>query len=93
MKELKITYPFDSSLSKNKMWRVSRFGHHYLSCKHQLDALTVAIAFEKAIKKVNFAPSRKESKESVLTNSTPDWHHTINVLDYLYDWRKVSTAL
>jgi len=36
-------------------------------------------------KKVTFAPARKEAKESLLKNTTPNWSPTINVLDYLYD--------
>lgn len=34
-------------------------------------------------KKINFAPARKEARESVLINSTPDWVPKINVLEYL----------
>lgn len=32
---------------------------------------------------VNFAPARKEMKESILKNTTPDWKPSINVLEYL----------
>ena len=34
-------------------------------------------------KKINFAPARKEARESVLTNNTPNWFSTIKVLEYL----------
>ena len=34
-------------------------------------------------KKIIFAPSRKEARESVLINNTPNWFPTIKVLEYL----------
>lgn len=34
-------------------------------------------------KNVRYEPERKEAKESVLRNDTPDWKPTINVYDYL----------
>mgnify|MGYP001612000793 CR=1 FL=1 len=34
-------------------------------------------------KKINFAPARKEARESILINNTPNWKSTINVLDYI----------
>ena len=34
-------------------------------------------------KKIKFAPARKEAKEAVLPNLTPDWKNKIKVLDYL----------
>ena len=36
-------------------------------------------------KNIAFAPPRKESRESVLENTTPDWKPTINVMEYLND--------
>ena len=33
---------------------------------------------------VNFQPARKEMKESILKNTTPDWKPTINVMDYIH---------
>lgn len=35
-------------------------------------------------KKAIFAPERKEARESILPNTTPNWSPTISVLDYLY---------
>lgn len=34
-------------------------------------------------KKIKFAEPRKEARESILQNTTPDWSPTINVLDYI----------
>ena len=34
-------------------------------------------------KTIIFAPPRKEARESILKNTTPNWRHTINVLDYV----------
>lgn len=34
-------------------------------------------------KKINFAPARKEARESVLINSCPNWKPKIKVLDYI----------
>lgn len=34
-------------------------------------------------KKINFAPARKEARESVLKNTTPNWSAKIKVLDYI----------
>lgn len=34
---------------------------------------------------VEFKDERQEAEESVLVNSTPDWNHTISVMDYLND--------
>ena len=34
-------------------------------------------------KKVTFAPARKEARESVLKNTTPNWKSTINIFNYL----------
>lgn len=36
-------------------------------------------------RKVNFAPARREMKESILPNTTPNWKPTINVIEYLND--------
>lgn len=36
-------------------------------------------------KEVVFKQSRKEAKSSVLKNTTPNWHHTTGVHEYLYD--------
>lgn len=36
-------------------------------------------------KTVNFKPPRREARESVLRNTTPDWKVTIKVKDYLND--------
>lgn len=36
-------------------------------------------------KTVNFLPARKEQKESILENTTPNWHPHINVKAYLYE--------
>lgn len=35
-------------------------------------------------KRIVFAPARKEARESVLPNTTPNWKPSIEVLDYLY---------
>lgn len=34
-------------------------------------------------KKINWAPARKEQRESILPNTTPNWSPKINVFDYL----------
>lgn len=34
-------------------------------------------------KRITFAPERKEIKESILENSTPNWYPKINVLEYI----------
>ena len=34
-------------------------------------------------KKAIFKEARKEAKESILSNDTPNWHPTINVIDYI----------
>lgn len=34
-------------------------------------------------KKINHAPARKEARESVLKNTTPNWQPVINVLEYI----------
>ena len=36
-------------------------------------------------KKITFAPPRKEEREVIVENTTPDWTFKINVLDYLHD--------
>lgn len=36
-------------------------------------------------KNITFAPPRKEARESMLKNTTPNWEPTINVIDYLND--------
>lgn len=36
-------------------------------------------------KYVKFAPERKEARESIMQNTTPDWRATIKVMDYLND--------
>lgn len=36
-------------------------------------------------KKVIYAPARKEQRESILPNTTPNWRPKINVFKYLYD--------
>lgn len=36
-------------------------------------------------KKINFSKPRKEARESVLGNTTPNWSAKINVIDYLND--------
>ena|SRR3990167_6475935 len=59
MLNIKISYPFDSSLSKNRMHRFNRFGRKYLACRPQMEALTLAIAFQKAKNRVQYAPGRK----------------------------------
>lgn len=33
-----------------------------------------------------FAPARKEARESLIPNTTPDWNPTINVQEYLNDY-------
>lgn len=35
-------------------------------------------------KKIIYQPARKEMKESILKNTTPNWKPTINVIDYIY---------
>ena len=56
---LKITYPFQSVLNKNQMWKTNRFGRQYLACRSQMEALALAIAFQKAKNRVQYAPGRK----------------------------------
>ena len=34
-------------------------------------------------KTVNFAPARKEQREAIVPNTTPDWEATIDVIDYI----------
>ena len=34
-------------------------------------------------KEITFAPPRKEARESILKNSTPNWEPTINVMEYI----------
>lgn len=34
-------------------------------------------------KKINFAPARKEDREVIVPNTTPNWKPTINVLEYI----------
>ncbi len=36
-------------------------------------------------KDTSFAPARKEEREVIVINSTPNWQPKINVLEYLYD--------
>jgi nucleoside-diphosphate-sugar epimerase len=36
-------------------------------------------------KNISFAPPRKEARESILKNNTPDWQPTIKVLEYIHD--------
>lgn len=36
-------------------------------------------------KKIMFAPTRKEAREAVAPNTTPNWKPSINILDYLYE--------
>jgi len=36
-------------------------------------------------KEVTFMPPRKEARESILKNTTPNWHPNIQVMEYLYD--------
>lgn len=34
-------------------------------------------------KKIKFEPARREDRECIVSNTTPDWKHTINVLDFI----------
>ncbi len=34
-------------------------------------------------KKIKFEPTRREDRECIVPNDTPDWKHSINVLDYI----------
>ena len=36
-------------------------------------------------KNIAFEPARREDKEVIVPNTTPNWKHKIKVLDYLYD--------
>lgn len=59
MPTLKITYPFQPSLNKNKMWKTNLFGGQYFACRPQMEALVLAIASQKAKNRIQFAPGRK----------------------------------
>jgi len=34
-------------------------------------------------KKIKFAPARREDRECIVKNTTPNWKHKINILDYI----------
>jgi nucleoside-diphosphate-sugar epimerase len=36
-------------------------------------------------KSVLFAPARKEARESIMSNTTPNWYPQMDVLEYLYE--------
>lgn len=53
-------------------------GEYFLGDGKPIDVLTLAKG-----KKLHFAPARKEARESVLENTTPNWKSKISVLNYL----------
>jgi UDP-glucose 4-epimerase len=55
-------------------------GDYFLGSGKSYDVLALAEG-----KEVIFAPARKEATESLIPNTTPNWHPTINVIEYLND--------
>ena len=66
-----------SALYKAQNWPV---GEYFCGSGIKTNLLQLAEG-----KKVVFKEARKEAKESVLSNTTPDWKPTINVLEYIND--------
>lgn len=64
-----------SALYKAKDWEP---GEYY--CGSGIGTNLLQLADGKIIK---FEPARKEARESVLSNTTPNWKPTINVLEYI----------
>lgn len=53
-------------------------GEYFLGSEIETNLLQLAEG-----KKVIFKPPRKEARESVLPNNTPDWYPTIDVMEYI----------
>jgi nucleoside-diphosphate-sugar epimerase len=66
-----------SGLYKAQDWEA---GEYFLGSGVKTNLLQLAEG-----KVVHFKPARKEARESVLPNTTPNWKPTINVLDYIND--------
>ena len=64
-----------SGLYKAKDWEP---GEYFLGSGIETNLIQLAEG-----KEVKFKPPRKEARESVLPNTTPNWKPTINVLDYI----------
>lgn len=64
-----------NGLVKAKLWPVGEY---------QMGSGIATSVLELAVRKnKTFAPAKKEARESVLKNDTPDWKPVINVHDYL----------
>lgn len=64
-----------SGLYKAKNWEP---GEYYMGSEIATNLLELAEG-----KTVHFKPARREARESVLPNNTPNWKPTINVLEYI----------
>jgi len=64
-----------SGLYKARNWEP---GEYFMGSGVSISLLDLARG-----KKITFKEARKEAKESVLSNTTPDWEPTINVFKYL----------
>lgn len=62
-------------LLKAKDWEP---GTYFLGSNKGTSVLELATG-----KKIDFQPARKEARESILENTTPDWSPTIDVLKYI----------
>jgi len=56
---LQVTYPFDAMLSKNKMWRRSRFGSIYLANRQSMNRLALFLSNAKSTQKFKIIPNIK----------------------------------
>lgn len=64
-----------SGLIRSKNWEA---GEYFMGSGIETSLLQLAEG-----KTVYFRPARKEQKESVLPNTTPDWEPTIKVMEYI----------
>jgi len=62
-------------LVKAKDWKV---GEYYMGSGKSMNVLELA-----GKRQIDFAPARKEAREVVVPNTTPDWEPKIKVLDYI----------
>lgn len=53
-------------------------GSYFMGSGHSLSVLDLALN-----KRINFAPERKEDKEVIVPNTTPNWKPIINVMEYI----------
>ena len=70
-------YDIVSGLLKAKDWKP---GTYYMGSGRATSVLDLAKG-----KDITFAPARREARESLVPNTTPNWEPTLDVFDYLHE--------